>query len=79
MTEKSLDVKRAIKACKIITDGRDLTDLGSIMVTLEHTVATMLIALMDINHEKAVGMLNEGLVPGVESRIALHASRRTET
>jgi len=67
--------KRTLAAMKAVIDGRDLSDLGSIMVTLEGTVAAVLTAVMG-DHEKAAGMLNEGLVEGVERRLALGAERR---
>jgi hypothetical protein len=70
------DTARAIAAMKLIFDGRDpVSDLGAIMVTLEHVVGGTLLALMSRDHRRAVGMLNEGLVPGVETRLALAASK----
>lgn len=77
MTEPQKDTQRAIAAAKIVIDGRDLkTDHGSILVTLEGLVSLILLATMDNDPRKAVGMLNEGIVPGVEERIALAVSRR---
>lgn len=76
MTTKS-DATRAIRAAKIVIDNRDpVTDMASIMVTLEHTVATVLLAVMDRNGLRAAAMLNEGLVQGVENRLALFSARR---
>ena len=70
------DADRAIKAVKILLDGRDpVVDMASFLVTLEHAVAAALLVAMNLDHRKAVQMLNEGLVPGVESRLALHASK----
>ena len=70
------DADRAITAVKILLDGRDpVTDMASFMVTLEHALATALLVAMNMDHRKAVQMLNEGLVPGVESRLAIHASK----
>lgn len=74
MTEAQEDTRRALAACKAIFDGRDLRDFGAIMVTLEHAVSTALIALMG-DPRKAAGMLNEGLIPGVEARLAIYASK----
>ena len=75
MTEPQKDTQRAIAAAKLILDGRDPKD-SSVLVTLEGLVALVLLASMGNDHEKAAAMLNEGLVPGVEERIALAASRR---
>jgi hypothetical protein len=73
----SRDSQRAIAAAKVILDGRDpATDGASILVTLDHLVATVLLVTQGLDHRKAVGMLNEGLVPHVEDRIALHAAKR---
>ena len=72
----SKDTQLVISVAKLILDGRDpATGRSSVLVTLEHTVALILIILMDQNHTNAARMLNEGLVPGVEARIALYASR----
>lgn len=77
MNDARKDSLRAIDAAKSIVDGRDPSDnLGKIMVTLEHTVSTVLLAVMKNDPEKAAGMLNEGLVEGVEKRLALYASRQ---
>lgn len=76
-TEPTEDTRRALAAAKTIIDGRDLSaDRGAIMVTLEHLVSTVLLAVMDRNPRMAVGMLNEGLVPGVEGRIAILEAKR---
>jgi hypothetical protein len=72
------DTERYLKAAQTIMDGRDpVADRGAVMVTLEGTVAAVLVAVMG-DHEKAAAMLNEGLVEGVESRLALGAKRRRE-
>jgi hypothetical protein len=77
MTEPQKDTQRAIAAAKLIIDGRDPNaDSSSILVTLEGLVSLVLLATMGNDPSKAAGMLNEGLVPGVEERIALAASRR---
>ena len=76
MTEPQKDTQRALAASKLIIDGRDPNaDVGAIMTTLEGVVTLMLLAVMRQDQRKAAAMLNEGLVPGVESRLALHASR----
>jgi hypothetical protein len=76
MTQASRDSQLAITAAKIIFDGRDpVANVSEILVTLDHLVATVLLVTMNLDHRKAVAMLNEGLVPGVEERLALHASK----
>ena len=73
MAEASRDTKRAIEAAKILIDSRDVaTDFASILVTLDHLIA---LVSMNNNPRKAVGMLHEGTIPGVEERIALFASK----
>lgn len=77
MSEARKDTARALAASTAIVDGRGTDDVDAIMVTLEHAVATVLIALYR-DHALAAAMLNEGLVPGVEARIALHQARMQE-
>lgn len=74
MNEPQKDTQRALAAAKLIFDGRDPGD-ASVMVTLEGLVTLVLLAHMGRDQRKAAAMLNEGLVPGVESRLALHSSR----
>ncbi len=76
MQENEKDTHRAIAAAKAIFDGRDPSgpDYSKILVTTEHAIAAVLIACMG-DPKKAAGMLNEGLVQGVESRLALYASK----
>jgi hypothetical protein len=69
-----LDTHRAMAAAQAIVGGRDLHEAAAVMVTLEHAVATVLIALYGDPH-KAAGMLNEALVPGVERRLAFYGSK----
>lgn len=76
MTEPQKDTQRALLAAKQVIDGRDISaDSSAILVTLEGLVSLILLATMNNDAQKAAGMLNEGLVPGVESRIAFAASR----
>lgn len=75
MSEAKRDTTRALAAGKTILDGRGADDAAAIMVTLEHAVATVLIALYR-DHAHAAAVLNEGLVPGVEARISLHQARQ---
>ena len=75
MTEPQKDTKRAIAAARLIIDGRyPSTSMGAILTTLEATVSLILLTVMD-NDERLAAMLNEGLVPAVEQRLALAASR----
>lgn len=77
MTEAQKDTQRALAAANLIIDGRvPSRDCGAVMTTLEHLVALVLLAVMKNDPEKAAGMLNEGLVQGVEERLALASSRR---
>ena len=77
MRAAAKDTLRAVAAAKAIIDGRDpKADYSSILVTTEHCIAALLIVLMG-DPRKAAAMLNEGLVQGVESRLALYASKRT--
>lgn len=75
MSQASRDTALAVEAGKILFDGRDpIADASAILVTLDHLVATVLLVTMGRDHRKAVAMLNEGLLPHVEERIALHAA-----
>lgn len=77
MTEPQKDTQRALAAAKHVIDGRDLKrEYGAVMVTLENLVTLVLLAAMDNDTRKAASMLNEGLVQGVEQRLALATSRR---
>jgi hypothetical protein len=74
MSEAKRDTRRAAVAAAAIIDNRDASDAADIMVALEHTVAAVLLTIYQ-DHKIAAGMLNEGLVAGVEGRIALHQSK----
>lgn len=69
------DVQRAIKAASAIIDGRNPTELASILVTAEHAFAAVLLTVYQGDARKAALMLNEGLVQGIERRLALYASK----
>lgn len=76
MTDASKDTKRALAAAKIILDGRDpVKDRSTVLITLDHLIATVLLVAMEGDHRKAAAMLNEGTVPHVEERIMFHSSR----
>jgi hypothetical protein len=68
------DTARALTAAQAIVGGRTGEDAAAVMVTLEHAVATVLIALYGDPY-LAVVMLNEGLVQGVEARLAFYGSK----
>lgn len=75
MSEAARDKRRFMSAAERIVDGRHPTpDRGEIMLTLEGAVAAVLLYVMGGNHRAAAAMLNEGLVQGVEARIALAAA-----
>ena len=72
------DTACAFEAAKNIVDGRDPTrDSSGVLVTLEHAVAAVLLITSDNDPSRAAAMLNEGLTPGIEERLArLNAHRR---
>lgn len=77
MSDNILDTQRALAAAKSIIDGRDpVTNYSRILVTAEHAFAVILLACMDGDPRKAAAMLNEGLIPGIEQRLSLYASKR---
>ncbi|MFT6668613.1 MAG: hypothetical protein ACJAVZ_000059 [Afipia broomeae] len=76
MSKASRDSRLAIKAAKVILAGRDpVKDRAQVLITLDHTIATLLLVAMDRDPKKAVQMFNEGTVPHVEERIMLFASK----
>lgn len=78
MTEASRDSQRAIEAAKLIIDGRDpIKDRAQVLITLDHTIALLVLVAMENDPRKAVQMFNEGTVPHVEERIMLFASKQS--
>ena len=78
MSQPSRDSQLALEAAKLILDGRDpVKDRAQVLITLDHTIATLLLVAMDRDPKKAVQMFNEGTVPHVEERIMLFASKPT--
>lgn len=76
MSDATKDTARAFATLKSIIDSRDTgndADVAAIMVTAEHAIAALLIALYR-SPRLAAGMLNEGLAPGIERRLALYGS-----
>ncbi|MBX4955573.1 hypothetical protein [Rhizobium lentis] len=72
-----MDTQRALAAAKAIIDGRNPSspDYSKILVTAEHAFAVVLLACMSGDARKAAAMLNEGLIPGIEQRLAFYASK----
>lgn len=71
-----LDTSRALAAAKAIIDGRDPgKDASQILVTAEHAFACVLLATHGGDARKAAAMLNEGLIPGIEQRLAHYAPK----
>lgn len=68
------DTRRARAAALEIIDRRSAADTG-VLVTLELTVAVVLLTVMNNDPQLAARMLNEGLLQGVESRLAFFASK----
>ncbi len=78
MRENINDTARAIAAAKAIIDGRDpIAKQAQILVTTEHVIAAVLLTVMG-DARLASGMLNNGLVPGIEERLAYYASKGGE-
>lgn len=77
MHDAQKDTSRALAAVKSILDGRDpVTDRSTVLITLDHTIALLLLAAMELDPKKAVGMLHEGVLPSVEERIMQFANKR---
>lgn len=77
MTPPERDTQRVIETVKALLDGRDpQADLGEVMITLEGVVTATLLMVMNQDRRKAIGMLNEGLIEGVERRLAYSEQNR---
>ena len=75
-----IDTARALAAAKAVIDGRDPEkEAAKILVTAEHAIACILLATHGQDPRKAAAMLNEGLVPGIEERLAYYASKERRT
>lgn len=78
MHDAQKDTHRALAAAKAICDGRHPVESRStVLITLDHTIALILLAAMDNDPKKAVAMLHEGTIPHVEERIMLYASKQS--
>lgn len=79
MTNHTRDTLRTLAAVKSIVDERNIAhEHSAILVTLEHTVTAALLILMGNDPRKAAAMLNEGLLPGIENRLALYNARKVK-
>lgn len=77
MSDAKKDTLRALDAAKSICDGRHpVEERSTVLITLDHTIATILLAAMGGDAKKAVAMLHEGTIPHVEERIMLYASKQ---
>ncbi|WP_422050172.1 hypothetical protein [Shimia sp.] len=77
MTKASEDVQRALAASRNICDGRDpIKERSRVLITLDHTIATILLASTGGDPKKAVAMLHEGTIPHVEERIMMFANKK---
>ena len=69
------DAVRAALAGAVVVDNRVIArERAAILLTLEHTLTIMLLALCDEDPRLGAEMLNEGLVPGVEARLCRFAA-----
>lgn len=78
MTYISDDALRAVQAAKVICGDRDPrsdSDRGAVLVTMETLISIILITAMG-TPEKAARMLNDGVLQGVEARLAMYANKR---
>lgn len=70
-SEPQKDTRRVKRAAKAFVDRRSpVNDSSSVLVTLDHLVATVLLTTQEGDIRRALGMLHEGLVPSVEERLA---------
>lgn len=77
MQDHEKDTQRALTAAKAICDGRHPAEhREKVLITLDHVIATILIAAMGNDPKKALAMLHEGTIPHVEERIMLFANNR---
>lgn len=76
MSEAEKDTARAVKAAVAIFDNRDPEkEASNILVTLEGLITLVLLAVMKNDERNAAKMLDVGVVPGVERRLALAKSK----
>jgi len=72
--QNEIDTKLAEQAAKIILNGRHpVKDFAQVQITLDHVIATVLLATSDLDPVRAAHVLNEGTLPHVEERFMLYA------
>lgn len=74
--ENKKDTHRALAAAKAIFDGRGSDEMPAILVTTEHAIATVLLAVCGKDARAAAAMLSEGLIPGIEERLSMYGAAR---
>ena len=78
MHDAQKDTHRAMAAAKAICDDRHpVEDRSTVLITLDHTIALILLTAMRGDAKKAVAMLHEGTIPHVEERIMLYANKKS--
>lgn len=71
-----LDLVRVANAGRAIVDGRTKDeDVPFVLITLESVIITVLLAIFNQDEKECIHMLNEGLVPRIEERIAALTAR----
>lgn len=72
------DTALAVAVAKMLINGRDPVNDNSVLITLDHVIALILIVAMKKDARKAAYLLNEGVVPAVEQRLSFynHTLRR---
>jgi hypothetical protein len=74
MTDMAREHQRMMDAVKALIDNRDHeAEPSGILVTLEGVIAATLLVVMQGDHRNAAAMMHEGIVPGVEGRLAMAA------
>lgn len=77
MSESQKDTRRAFNAAKAILDERDpAREFAKILITLDHTIAAVLLMSQDRDVNDALAILHEGIVPQVEERLMLFALKQ---
>lgn len=77
MSQMKRDTDLAFAAAKLILDGRDpVKDRAQVLITLDHTIASLLVVAMEGDARKAAAMFEEGVVPHVIERISMFATKR---
>lgn len=78
-SETQSNLERVQGACALLMKDHDLeTRAGKAQATmaLEHTIAVMLLSISNGNAKRAASLMNEMVVPHVEVKLALYASKK---